>query len=310
MNVKGILFYSRIWRVVMLLSLPCMPVVGQQRVQFTQYMFNGLAINPAYAGADEALSLTFIQRRQWSGIENAPTTQTLTAHTLFRNRKVGLGLMVMNDRVGVHRNLNVSSTYAFHLQVAEKSYVSMGIQAGIKSIRADYASLGNPNNDPRINNAFVSETFVDLGSGVYFRSPRLHLGFSALELLPQVATMNDSTSIALSQAHFFLMSRYRIPVSKDFNFEPSVLLKYVHDVPLSYDVNLNMVYRNVVTMGFSYRKKESVDFLFKGQITPQLQFGYSYDHALGEISRFSNGSHELMVHYLFRYVRKNISSPR
>jgi len=295
---------------ILVLMLPCTFVMGQHRVQFTQYMFNGLVINPAYAGADEALSLTVIQRRQWSGIENAPTTQTLSAHTLFRNRNVGLGLVVMNDRVGVHKNLNVLANYAYHIWTDQHAHISFGLQGGVRSIKSDYASLGNPGNDPKVYNAYVSETFFDLGSGIYFKSPRFEAGISTLELLPQTASVNDSISIAFNKAQFLLMSKYRFAVGKDFTLEPSGLLKYTSHVPLSFDINMNVLYRKVLTMGLSYRKKESVDFLLKAQVTGQLQFGYSYDHAIGEISRFANGSHELMVHYLFRYVRKNVSSPR
>ena len=110
---------------VMLISLESR---SQQKVQFTQYMFNGLVINPAYAGADEALSMTFIQRSQWAGVDNAPETQTLSAHTLFGKRKIGLGLTLINDKIGVHKTLNALTTYAYHLQVAEKSFLSMGLQ--------------------------------------------------------------------------------------------------------------------------------------------------------------------------------------
>src|SRR6187402_14633 len=90
---------------------------AQQKVQFTQYMFNGLVINPAYAGADEALSLTFIQRSQWTGVENAPNTQTLSGHTLFKKKQVGLGITLVNDRIGVHQNINALTSYAYHIRV-------------------------------------------------------------------------------------------------------------------------------------------------------------------------------------------------
>src|SRR5258708_29914263 len=104
-------------------------------------MFSGLVINPAYAGADEKLSLTFINRNQWSGIEGAPTTQTLSAHTLFKKKQFGLGFLLVNDQIGVHRNVNASVSYAYHIQTGDQSYLSMGLQAGVKSFKADYASL-------------------------------------------------------------------------------------------------------------------------------------------------------------------------
>lgn len=284
---------------------------AQQRVQFTQYMFNGLVLNPAYAGADEALSLTFIQRDQWTAIENAPTTQTLAGHTLFRKKHIGLGLSLVNDKIGVHKNLSAMTQYAYHLKVGAKSYLSMGLQAGIHNSKSDYTSLvSSSNNDPKLYNPLIARTFFDFGMGLYFRNERLHVGFSAPELLPLRIALNDTLSIQLNKVNYFLFSKYRIYVNDNIDAEPSLLLKYLPGVPLSYDCNLNFIFRKVLTMGLSYRKSESVDFLLKGQVTPQLQFGYSYDYPIGQVSRVSNGSHELMVHYLFRYVRKNVASPR
>lgn len=286
-------------------------ISAQQKVQFTQYMFNTLVINPAYAGADEALSLTFINRNQWSGVENAPTTQTLSGHTLFKKQHLGVGLTLINDKLGVHKNLSALSSFAYHLKTGKSSYLSMGLQAGVHHKRSDYGSLaGSNNNDPKLSGAILSKAFFDVGAGFYFRSPRLHIGFSAPELIPERISINDTVSVQLSDVNYFLFSRYRFTVTENFEVEPGILLKFLHGVPLSYDLNLNFIFLKVLTMGASYRKSESVDFLMKAQITPQLQLGYAYDHPVGEISRLSNGSHELMVQYLFRYMTKKVSSPR
>jgi type IX secretion system PorP/SprF family membrane protein len=310
--MKKVLF---LWKTLLIATLCSMVLavksVAQQNIQFTQYMFNGLVINPAYAGADEALSLTFIQRSQWTGIENAPNTQTLTAHTLFKKKQVGLGLILVNDEIGIHKNLNVLSSYAYHLRVGKESYLSMGLQAGIKSIRSDYASLINSSgNDPAIYDALTSRTFFDFGAGLYFRSPRFHAGISAPQLIPQQFSVNDTLSVSLSKANLLAFSKYRFSLDDKIDLEPSMMIKYMNGVPLSFDINLNMIYRKVLTLGLSYRKNESIDFLMKAQATPQLQVGYSYDHPFGTVARVSNGSHELMVQYVFRYVEKNVTSPR
>jgi hypothetical protein len=108
----------------------------------------------------------------------------------------------------------------------------------------------------------------------------------------------------------FTFLKYRFALSDNADLEPGALIKYFEGVPLSFDANLNVIWRKVLTTGLSYRQKESVDFLFKAQITSQLQLGYSYDHAIGEIARLSNGSHEAMVQYLFKYSQKKLTSPR
>jgi type IX secretion system PorP/SprF family membrane protein len=274
-------------------------------------MFNGLVINPAYAGADEALSLTFIHRSQWAGVDNAPTTQTLSGHTLFKKRHFGLGLTIVNDKVGVHKNLNIVTNYAYHLKTGAKSWLSMGILGGIYNQKSDYTSLIGPgNNDPKLYNPILSETFLSVGAGLYFRSPRFHIGVSSPELIPKQFAVNDSVSVHLSDINLFTFMKYRFTLTQSLDLEPSTLIKYLEGVPISFDVNLNLIVQKVLTMGFSYRKDESVDFLFKAQVTPQLQLGYAYDHPIGRIARLSNGSHEAMVQYVFRYAHKNLSSPR
>ena len=285
--------------------------LAQQRVQFTQYMFNGLVLNPAYAGSEEALSVTFIQRKQWAKIEGSPSTQSFSAHSLFKKKQLGLGGMLINERIGVHRNASALTSAAYHLKVGPLSYLSMGLQAGIHSRKSDYGSLvGNASVDPKLYDASVSYTAFDLGMGLYFRSPRLHLGLSAPELLPESFSLNDTISVRLNNVNYFLFAKYKITLNENIDVEPSMLLKYLRGVPLSYDINFNLIYKKVLTLGLSYRKSESLDFMLKGQITPQLQFGYSYDFAIGEVSRVSNGSHELMVNYVFRYTQAKVISPR
>ncbi len=304
-------FLKAITLVVLFIVISALPGKAQQKVQFTQYMFNGLVINPAYAGADEALSLTFIQRKQWANIENSPSTQSLSAHTLFKKRRFGLGLTFVNDRIGVHKNLSALTNYAYHLKVGQESYLSMGIQAGFHNQKSDYSPLMGPANmDPKLSNPYISYTSFDFGMGMYFRSPRLHVGLSAPELLPETISMSDSSSIQFKKVNFFLFLKYNITLNDDIDIEPSVLLKYLTAVPLSFDLNVNLIYRKAVTLGLSYRKSESIDFMFRGKITPQLVLGYSYDHPIGKFSRQSNGSHELMVNYLFRYAPSKIASPR
>jgi type IX secretion system PorP/SprF family membrane protein len=282
---------------------------AQQKPQFTQYMFNMLAINPAYAGAEEALSMTFINRHQWVGVENAPVTQTLSAHTLVRKKHFGLGIAVVNDKIGVYTDLKALTNYAYHIKMGKDSYLSMGVQAGIHNNRANYTSLLDKTVDPNLVNA-LNETYFDFGFGIYFRSPRFHIGISAPEFVPKKISLSDSVNIQLGNTNYFLFSKYRFSLSESWEVEPSTLIKYLPNLLLSYDINVNFVYRKVLTSGLSYRGNESIDFLLKAQVTRQLQFGYAYDYPISLSSRFSNGSHEFMVNYVFKYVRKNISSPR
>ena len=273
-------------------------------------MFSGVVINPAYAGADEALSITAIHRNQWTGVENAPSTQTLSAHSLFKKKQFGIGFTFIQDEIGIHRNQNFLAQYAYHLPIDKKSALSFGLQGGVYHLKSDYASLGNANNDPKLYNPVNSQMFFDFGAGIYFRSKRLHAGLSVPELLPQHFVFNDTLSVSLTKANLFFYTRYTIPLNEFTDFQPNVLIKYMSNIPVSFDLTLNFVYRKVLTLGTAFRQRESVDLLLKMQVTPQLQLGYAYDHPIGTVSKLSSRSHELVVNYVFRNFEKKVVSTR
>ncbi len=283
---------------------------AQQKVQYTQYMYDASVINPAYVGADEALSLTFINRNQWTGINGAPTTQTLSAHTLFREKKLGAGIMVHREKIGVHSNFNIATNYAYHLPVGYNKTLSFGLQAGIHTRNSDYGSLTTGATDPGLRNIPVSETYLDLGFGFYYRSPKLHIGYSIPEIIPNQVSIDENYASGFQEINHFLFMQYNLTVSPIIDLQPGFLIKYINGLPLSYDLNLIATFKEVVSIGASYRKEESIDFLLRLQVTPQLQFGYAYDYAIGNLSGISNGSHELMARYIFKFKHSNIDSPR
>jgi type IX secretion system PorP/SprF family membrane protein len=283
---------------------------AQPRVQFTQYMFNNLIINPAYAGADESLSLTFINRSQWSGVKNAPKTQTLALHTLSANKRMGLGMTLQNDRLGAQKNLNGLLVYSYHLKTGRHSVLSMGLQAGFFNNKRDYSSLTGSSNDPHLNNLFISTTSFDFGAGFYFRLKDFRAGLSSPSMLTKRIHLNDTVRVALSSTNIFGLLSYVFTVNEQVDMMPTILIKYIPDLPVGFDANINFIYRKILTMGFSYRHNESFDFMLKAKVTPLLQVGYAYDHPFGVVSRISNGSHELMVNYLFKSDRKKTYRPR
>lgn len=283
---------------------------AQQKVHFTQYMYDGSVINPAYVGADEALSLTFINRNQWTGIEGAPTTQTLSAHTLFSKKQLGVGLLLHHEKIGVHQNFNLSTNYAYHLKVGTQRFISLGLQAGIHARRSDYGSILGANPDPLITRSSVSDTYFDMGFGLYYRGPKLHIGLSVPEIIPNQFTLSDDANVDITEINQFLFAKYSVSVNENFEVEPGFLLKYIKGLPLSYDLNLLTTFRKVLGLGVSYRKSESVDFLMRLHLTPQLQFGYAYDFPIGSIADSANGSHEIMGRYIFKFKQSNVVSPR
>jgi type IX secretion system PorP/SprF family membrane protein len=282
---------------------------AQQSPQFTQFMLNNMVLNPAYAGAEEALSLTALTRAQWSGVDGAPSTQCFSAHTLLRPQRVGLGLAVIRDQIGVHKNTNVRTNYAYHLPVHNRGILSMGLQAGITSLKSDYTSLLGNSNDPQLMNN-LNKTFVGFGGGIYYRTIHWCAGLSVPELMSKTLTVQDSLSVRVRRTNVLGYARYSFMLSESFDIEPAILLKYYAGVPVSADINVNVVYRKALTGGISYRKGESVDLLMRFQLTPQLQVGYAYDHPIRFAGRLSSASHELMVGYRFGNIQMDVESPR
>lgn len=283
-------------------------VVAQQGPQYTQFMFNNLAINPAYAGADEHPSVTLLARQQWTNIDNAPATQSLAAHTLVAKR-VGLGLSIVRDVIGVHKNTNAVASYAYHLRAGKRAFVSMGVQAGMNTFKSDYPSLAGNSNDPLLAK-YIKETKLNLGAGIYFRSPKFDGGISFPGLLSQKMHVNDTTVVNFKTANILGFLRYRLPLGPSFVLQPTALVKYFPGLPMSFDTNLMIVYKEAISAGVSYRDKESVDLVVKLQLTPRLDAGYSYDYPVGDGTILNSSSHELMLHYIFRKNTKNIVSPR
>lgn len=271
-------------------------------------MFNRLVINPAYAGLDDALSATFVSRFQWTSVEGAPTTHALSLHAPIKKKKFGVGLTIIKDAINIHDNLVAQLSYAYHLQVGERSWLSAGLQAGVQHLRSDYPSI-NTGTDPALNSA-ISATFVDFGTGIYFKSPRFHAGLSVPEIMPRRVRIADGSDVYFRRTNFLAFALYKIRLSEAFDLEPNMLVKVFPDLPASYDANVNIVYRDAITLGFSYRKDESVDFLLRAQLTSQLAFGYAYDYPFSNAVARGSGSHELMLNYVFKFVRSGVATPR
>lgn len=286
---------------------------AQQLGQYTQYMSNELIINPAFAGGHDALSLTAIHRSQWTGMEGAPATQSFSIHSLAKNEQVGLGLTLVNDQVGVHKNFTALASYAYRLQLNREGYISFGIQAGLNQKSSDYGSIKMPVqglNDPSLELMNISTTCFEVGTGVYLKTPKLHLGLSSPKLFSSKTEFNDSMSIALNKAHYFFYGRYRTPISHNVKLQPNFLIKHLPGLPTSWDAGINAIWNEVLLTGISYRCTESLDLILQAKISPQLKIGYSFDHTLAEVSGLGRSSHEVMLNYLFKYSNYRTKSPR
>ena len=285
---------------------------AQQEAMFTQYMFNGLALNPAYAGSHESLSATLLFRDQWTGLPQAPSTQTFAVHSPIRNAKIALGLQVIHDKLAIFEQYGVNGSYAYRIFTG-KGTLSLGLQFGFTSYHADLSDLIPQDPTDPVFQSNVSKTMPNFGAGIYYYTDRFYVGLSA----PQLVTNSLSDDIveidgdARQDRHYFLTVGHMFELSHNVKLKPNVLIKAVEGAPIQMDLNANVLFSDVLWLGVSWRSLSDFDALIELQITDQLLLGYSYDFAsTTDLSRVNSGSHELMLNYRFRYAKNKVITPR
>ncbi|NJM24715.1 MAG: type IX secretion system membrane protein PorP/SprF [Bacteroidia bacterium] len=285
------------------------PLVAQQQVMFTQYMFNQLAINPAYAGSHRTMSFTALARKQWAGIDGAPSTQTLSMHTPTRNQRVGIGLLLLHDKIGVTKQTGVYNSYSYTIPFYNGGRLAMGLQAGFTTYNAQYSLISDT--DPAFATGDIKETHPNIGAGVFYYTNKFYVGFSVPQLLQNRFDRKNPDSDSRIVRHYFLSSGYVFTLDRQLKLKPSVLVKGVAGAPIQVDLNLNLLMNEIMWVGLSWRSFESLDALLQFQVTKQLQVGYAYDFSTtSELSRINSGSHELMVNYRVIEKRSRKKQPR
>jgi type IX secretion system PorP/SprF family membrane protein len=288
---------------------------AQFEPQFTQYMFNEMFINPAYAGSREQISATMVYRNQWVGLEGAPKTQTASIHGPLMNKKLGLGLTIMNESIGVTKQLSVYGNYAYRIQAGSNGAFAMGIQAGFINHQENLSEvITNEEND----NEFLFNTprvvLPNAGYGMYYNTDRFYAGLSIPRMFKNKVAGDGSSEVTsnfeFKYWHYYLTTGYVFAVSENVKLKPSLMVKAVQGAPVNADITLKALFMDVFWLGFSYRTEDSFSALGVFQITPKLRMGYSYDYTLTELSNYSNGTHEINLGYDFSFNKKKVVTPR
>jgi type IX secretion system PorP/SprF family membrane protein len=278
-------------------------------------MFNGLVINPAYAGSQETFTASAIFRKQWVGINDAPQTQTFSAHSpldklRYRKRpgsKVSLGLTLFNDRIAITNQTGLFVVYAYRLKLANNANLSMGIQAGLSQFRVKYSELSL--NDPSFLTGDISEWAPDFGGGLYYHTQRFYAGLSVPHLLHKYHDQRKSSLTTVPQ--YFMTMGYVFDVSESIKIKPSYLIKRIRGNPLQLDVNCNVFLSRILEVGLSWRSFESISSMIQLQLNSRFSIGYAYDLPAGsELSRMSTGSHEMMLSYRTPQKKVRTVNPR
>lgn len=299
---------------LLILSLAVPFIAEAQRLfpVYSQYMLNGLALNPAYAGSRDAFNITLSHRTQWVGMDGAPVSYTLSAHAPMKKDKVALGIFLFNETIDIRNNLGIYGSYAYRVTLG-KGRLSFGLKGGVDIQKADWNKIqtGPPGSaaDPVFSNNMDQFSVPNFGFGVYYYTNKFYVGAS----IP--AFLSDSLANGKVQL-FHDFSNYNYLVTGGFvtggNFfkiKPSLLVKYSPKNPFQADFNLSMIFADFLWIGGSYRMEDAVVGLIKFEITDQIRVGYTYDYSLGQLNKFNNGSHEIVLIYDFNYRVKG-ANPR
>lgn len=288
----------------------CNEGFGQQDPQYTQYMYNTMSVNPAYAGQREVLSITGLYRTQWVGIDGAPKTQTLAVHSPLRNERIGIGLSVVNDNLGpaseTYVDANVSYTIPVNFDGTKK--LSFGLKGGFHLLDTDW-SKGLYQNPDSAFNENVSQFSPTVGAGIYYHSDNWYLGFSIPNFITTDHYDDFQESLASERLHYFLIGGYVFDVSQTTKLKPAFLVKAVSGAPLIADVSINALFNDIFTLGIAYRWDDSLSGLAGFQITEGLYIGYAYDYTTTNLNNYNSGTHEIMLRFELQQLGR-VLSPR
>jgi type IX secretion system PorP/SprF family membrane protein len=289
---------------------------AQTEPMYSQYMYNMLGVNPAYAGNREALSLNFFQRNQWVGIKGAPKTTSFSVDQSIKDGKLGWGLQVYDDRLGVEAANGFNGMLSTRIQVSEKGILSGGLSFGMMNYRInlnDVNNRNNPNDPSFISTDNPSKWNPSLGMGIYYNTDRFYAGVSTPSILRSrlASYENLNTSIQTSDAfHLFANAGYVFDINEDVKLKPSTMVKLVSGAPIETDINLNIWLKDILGFGASYRTGDAFVGMAELQATPNLRFGYAYDMPFNPLKYFTKGSHELMLRYEIGNFKTKIKSIR
>ncbi len=298
--------------VLFLVTFSLVESQAQQDTRYSQYMFNGLRLNPAYAGTKDGLSLNALYRNQWVRIEDAPKSILLSAHDKFgkkgKEKKVGLGMFLEYDQAGVDSRTSVYAAYSYRFKMGETGYLSAGLQGGFVFHQAILTDVITP--EEVYDEAFSqNENYMlpNFGAGLYYYNDKSYIGFSIPHLIGY-ERFSQSTQVGRLRGayrEYLVTAGTSYKLNENVVLKPSLLIKYIPaQPPVEFDINISALIKETVWLGMTLRsneviKPESVNFQIAYQGPKGLHIGYAYDHMLKSIGYYTSGAHEVMVGFNF-----------
>lgn len=307
---------------------------AQQKPHYTQYILNQYILNPALTGIENYFDVKLSHRHQWEGLEGAPVTTYATIHgpigkkdyrTSATSYRVpgenprgksyweeynaaephhGIGLQVINDRAGPLNYFSLYGTYAYHLGISAKTSLAAGFGAGFSNISLNTSKLDfiYTTVDPAVQNGgYLNQFKPDFNAGLYLYSANYFIGLSAQQMIPLKIAFSDNTVNTTDGKlvpHFFMTAGYRFLAGEDFNFTPSVMVKYINPLPVQVDMNAKLQYLDLAWIGASYRTGEGFAGMAGMNISNIINVGYAYDYTTSRLNTVSRGTHEIIVGFI------------
>ncbi len=284
---------------------------GQQDPQYTQYMYNTININPAYAGSRGVMSIFGLYRTQWVGLDGAPKTAAFSINTPINNSKLGLGLSFVNEAIGAMDENAISADLSYTIDLGERYKLAFGIKGSANLLNVDYTKLNQYNpNDPMLANNIENQFTPNIGAGVYLHSEKTYIGLSVPNFLETERYDDNIVSTAKQKMHFYLMGGHVFDLSPSLKFKPAFLVKAVSGAPLQADITANFMFVDKFVIGGAYRWDAAFSGLVGFQVTDGLFVGYSYDAETTKLAHYNSGSHEIFLRFELFNRFNRINTPR
>jgi type IX secretion system PorP/SprF family membrane protein len=283
---------------------------AQQDAQFTQYMYNTININPAYAGSRSAMNIFGLYRTQWIGLDGAPETSSFSLNTPLNNSNLGLGVSLVNDKIGPTTENTFSADLSYSLLTSETSKISFGMKATANLFNLDVNKLSpEDQGDTQFQN-LNSKFSPNIGAGVYWHSDKAYVGLSIPNFLETNRYNASEVAIFKEKINYYLIAGYVFDLNQDIKFKPAVLTKLVEGSPLQVDLSANFMFNDKFVVGVAYRWSAAMSAMVGFQITDGLYLGYGYDKETTDLKKYNSGSHEIFLRFELFNDYSRITSPR
>lgn len=285
-------------------------IYAQQEAQYSQYMYNTISVNPAYAGSRNVLSVLALHRSQWIGLEGAPTTSTFSINTPIPETNLGLGISAISDRIGPTEQTTVSGDISYTIRLSEKTNLSFGAKGTASFFSFDqYKVTPFQANDPKWK-SLSSNMSPNFGVGMYLHSDKYYLGLSIPNLMESNFYNDNEIAINSQSRNYYFIGGYVFDVSNWIKFKPAIVSKIVTGAPVQLDLSGNALFMDKFVLGAAYRVDAALTGLAGFQVNDELFIGYSYDFDTTNLSRYNSGSHEIFIRYEFVFKNDKLVSPR